>query len=79
MEGAHLEPDRKFGHAYLAETARVLNSLSNDAPDDAAEDLETAYSGAPQGLARRVRRLARKSLNLVADGMEAVAWKLRGR
>ncbi|MEA3002026.1 MAG: hypothetical protein QOH81_814 [Sphingomonadales bacterium] len=72
-EGAHLEPDRHHGHAYLVETARALARIVAD-PNGAVA--ETAFGPGTQRASlpkRALRRGARKA----AGAADRVAGFLR--
>lgn len=75
-EGTYLEPDRHFGYAYLAETRRVLSSLSPEMINMPLS-VDFAWTRPKPTVLRRARRMARLVLNFLANCAEEVAWKLR--
>ena len=63
-EGTYLEPDRHYGYAYLAETAKALGRLELLDEPDAAISGRQEHTPLPT---RVVRRIARRTARLAED------------
>ena len=78
-EGAHLEPDRHYGYAYLNETARVVARLAGLAPEALRHEVDA--QAPPPRAKRRVAELpglvVKNLAYHAANGAERVAKALR--